>query len=72
MERTNNYLSIAFEHGQKPEGASYGYIILPNASSSETAAYVASEHIEIIKQSDGIHAVKDYASAQVAMNFFKA
>ncbi|WP_302557800.1 polysaccharide lyase family 8 super-sandwich domain-containing protein [Holdemania filiformis] len=71
-ERTNNFLSLAVQHGQKPTDSQYAYIVLPNASQEETAGYAADEHIQIIKQEGGVHAVKDLASGQIAMNFFTA
>ncbi|WP_303016090.1 polysaccharide lyase family 8 super-sandwich domain-containing protein [Holdemania massiliensis] len=71
-ERTNNFLSLAVQHGQKPTDSQYAYIVLPQASQEETASYRADEHIAIIKQEGGIHALKDLASGQIAMNFFTA
>lgn len=71
-ERTNNFLSLAVQHGQKPTDSQYAYIVLPQASQEETASYKAADHIQIIKQEGGIHALKDLASGQIAMNFFTA
>ncbi|WP_173011396.1 polysaccharide lyase family 8 super-sandwich domain-containing protein [Holdemania massiliensis] len=71
-ERTNNFLSLAVQHGQKPTDSQYAYIVLPQASQEETASYRADEHIAIIKQEGGVHALKDLASGQIAMNFFVA
>lgn len=71
-ERTNNFLSLAVQHGQKPTDSQYAYVVLPQASQEETASYKASDHIQIIKQEGGIHALKDLASGQIAMNFFTA
>ncbi|MCH1939411.1 polysaccharide lyase family 8 super-sandwich domain-containing protein [Holdemania massiliensis] len=71
-ERTNNFLSLAVQHGQKPTDSQYAYIVLPQVSQEETASYRADEHIAIIKQEGGVHALKDLASGQIAMNFFVA
>ncbi len=52
------YLQITAQHGATPDGASYDYTILPLATKEETETYAKNPEINIIEQSENIHAIK--------------
>lgn len=53
------FLEAWISHGKSPNGESYAYVYLPEASASETLAYQQTPDIEIIEQSETVHAVKE-------------
>ena len=69
---TNSFITIYLEHGTNPEGASYQYVILPGKSEEETAAYSASPDVEILANTETIHAVRETTLDITAANFFAA
>lgn len=52
------YLTLKLEHGEKPDNAQYGYVILPDKTLEETRAYAAAPDFEIVEQSDKMHAIR--------------
>lgn len=73
-EVTNNYsfLKVVAEHGLNANNETYGYTILPLATAEETAAWAANPDIEIIEQSNTMHAVRQKSTGVVMANIFKA
>ncbi|MFC4099872.1 polysaccharide lyase family 8 super-sandwich domain-containing protein [Paenibacillus xanthanilyticus] len=67
---TNRFLSLAFNHGNNPSGATYAYAILPGKSASDMAAYAANPDIAVLENSTAAHAVRDSASGTVGANFW--
>ncbi|MFB9327356.1 polysaccharide lyase family 8 super-sandwich domain-containing protein [Paenibacillus aurantiacus] len=67
---TNRFLSLAFDHGNNPNGATYAYVILPNKTASATAAYAAAPDISVLENTTSAHAVRDAASGTVGANFW--
>ncbi|MHA6480558.1 polysaccharide lyase family 8 super-sandwich domain-containing protein [Paenibacillus sp. strain BS8-2] len=67
---TNNFLSLAFEHGAQPANGSYSYVLLPNKDAAATAAYAANPDIVILENSTEAQAVKDTALNAVGANFW--
>ena len=45
---TREYFSLWFDHGRNPSDAAYAYILLPNRSAAQTAAYSAAPDAEIL------------------------
>ncbi|AFC31656.1 putative xanthan lyase XalB [Paenibacillus mucilaginosus 3016] len=69
-EHTRNYLSLWFDHGTNPAGASYQYVLLPNKSASQTASYAASPDIRVLANNSAVHAVHESGSGTTAALFW--
>ena len=73
-ENVNNYsfLKVVAEHGSNANNETYGYTILPIATAEETAAWAENPDIEIVEQSNTMHAVRQKSTGIVMANIFKA
>ncbi|HTJ71665.1 MAG TPA: polysaccharide lyase family 8 super-sandwich domain-containing protein [Actinospica sp.] len=69
---TRPYLSIAFNHGTDPSGATYSYVVLPNATETETAAYAASPSVSVVSNTATVQAITDSSLGVTMANFFAA
>lgn len=68
----NAFLEIITEHGKSPKNAAYAYVYLPEATDAETAAYSASPDIEILAQTDKVHAVRENKLGVTGYVFYEA
>ncbi|MCC8145877.1 MAG: polysaccharide lyase beta-sandwich domain-containing protein, partial [Bacteroidales bacterium] len=68
--RTNNFVTFWFEHGNAPQNESYSYVLLPGKSKEEIENYKDNPDIEILKQDDAIHAVRENGLGITAINFW--
>lgn len=50
--------TLWFDHGAKPQGAGYQYIVVPSAEAADLEAYERSSPIEILKNSEAVQAVR--------------
>lgn len=64
---TRRYVSLWLEHAQH---GSYGYLLLPGATVSKTAAEAASPSVAVIANSAEVQAIRDVASGETLANFF--
>lgn len=64
------YFTLKIEHGESPQNAAYGYVILPDKTLDETKAYAAQQDFEILEQSEKMHAIK-LNSGIVMANIFE-
>ncbi len=73
-EVMNNYsfLKVVAEHGANALNGSYGYTILPIATAEETKAWAENPDVEIIEQTNTMHAVRQKSTGVVMANIFKA
>lgn len=69
---TNTYISIAFEHGPKPENASYSYILLPGKDEADMEAYAKDCKVRILSNTEKLQAVFDGVTGLQGMNFWHA
>lgn len=69
---TRNYLNLWFDHGVNPSGATYAYVLLPNQTNSQVAAYAASPDIQILENSPQAQAVREHSLGLTAVNFWNA
>jgi hyaluronate lyase len=69
---SRNYLTLWLDHGPNPSGASYAYILLPNATAEETAVYASAPEVEVLENSDEAQAVREKALGITAVNFWTA
>jgi hyaluronate lyase len=69
---TRPYLSIAFDHGANPTDATYSYVILPNFTEAQTAAYAANPTVSVIANEPTLQAITDSTLGVTMANFFAA
>ena len=67
---TDSYLTLWFNHGVKPTNATYAYVILPNYTASNMAAYAASPDMVVLTNTATIQAASKPALGVVAANFW--
>ncbi|TFW16805.1 polysaccharide lyase family 8 super-sandwich domain-containing protein [Duganella callida] len=58
---SNNYLSLALQHGANPTAGVYSYVLLPNRSAAQTAAYAAAPTVSVLERSTSASAAADSA-----------
>lgn len=68
--QTRNYMTMWYEHGSNPVNAEYKYVLLPDYSTSQVAAYNQNPQIEILANNADIQAVKETTLNIVAANFW--
>ncbi|GAA1964253.1 polysaccharide lyase 8 family protein [Catenulispora subtropica] len=69
---TRPYLSIAFNHGANPAGATYSYVVLPGATPAQTAAYAASPEVGVLSNTASVQAITHAGLGVTMANFFAA
>lgn len=67
---TRNYLMLWIDHGANPAGATYDYVLLPNKSADEVAAYAANPDISILENSAEAQGVFESSLSIEAVNFW--
>lgn len=60
--KTNRHMTLNISHGSNPTNANYAYIVLPNATETETAAYAQNQDVSILANTSQLMAVYDTAS----------
>mgnify|MGYP003289766137 CR=1 FL=1 len=72
-EIMNNYafVKVVAEHGANVKEDTYGYTILPIATAEETKAWAENPGVEIIEQTNTMHAVRQKSTGVVMANIFK-
>lgn len=68
--QTRNYLTMWFNHGNNPVDQGYSYVLLPNKTTSQVAAYAANPNIKIIENSPDAQAVQETTLGLTAVNFW--
>ena len=69
--RMNSFVTFWFDHGVKPADEKYSYVVLPGKNAEETEAYNENPDVEILCQTDSIHAVKEHKLNITGINFFE-
>lgn len=69
---TRNYASIAFEHGNNPQAASYEYVLLPGKTAAQTQAYSEQSAIKVLSNTSTVQAVSNMQLGITAANFWSA
>jgi len=67
---TDDYLTLWFNHGNHPTNASYAYVVLPNYTAANMAAYAASPDMVVITNTTTVQAASKPAAGLVAANFW--
>jgi hyaluronate lyase len=68
---TNNFATLWFDHGSNPSGAGYSYILLPNQTAAQTAAYAASSDVVVLENTFAAHVVREQSLGITAANFWE-
>lgn len=69
-EITEPYADLFIHHGVNPVSGTYEYVILPNKTQEETAAYAAAKDYTVVALTDTLHAVYDHTLHVLAINNF--
>jgi hypothetical protein len=69
---TRPYLSIAFNHGANPAGATYSYVVLPGATPAQTTAYAAQPAVKVLSNTTTAQAITHAGLGLTMANFFAA
>lgn len=68
----NTFATFFIDHGVRPRAEGYAYVMLPGATAAETAAFAEASAVEILSQTDSLHAVLDRKRQILAANFWEA
>ena len=60
--KTNRHMTLNINHGVNPTNGNYAYIVLPNATETQTAAYAQNQDVSILANLSQLMAVYDTAS----------
>ena len=71
-ELTHNYATIAVEHGAKPQGESYSYVLLPGRSQEQMEQYAQENGIEVLSNTGALQAAADTKQGVMGLNFWQA
>src|SRR5699024_2228428 len=58
-------------HGVTPEDAGYAYVLLPNKSADETAAYSQEPDVNVLENSKDLQTVEESVLGLTAVNFWQ-
>ncbi len=67
---TRNFLTLWFDHGASPTGATYAYTILPGRSTEQTKAYAEKPGVEIVENSAKAQTVSSKELGVTGANFW--
>jgi hyaluronate lyase len=69
---TREYVTAVIPHGVDPADASYAYVVLPNASPAQTAAYAARPKIRVLANTTEAQVVAHPGAGVVMANLWQA
>ncbi|MEV4558112.1 polysaccharide lyase family 8 super-sandwich domain-containing protein [Kitasatospora sp. NPDC049285] len=69
---TRNYLSMWFDHGTNPTGASYSYQLMPGATAATAAARAANPNVTVLANTATVQAISVPSLGLTMANFFAA
>ncbi|MFD2330941.1 polysaccharide lyase family 8 super-sandwich domain-containing protein [Cohnella sp. GCM10020058] len=67
---SKNYVTLWLDHGANPVNEKYAYVLLPNKTASQTAAYSANPNTEILVNNPNTQAVKEKGLGIIGANFW--
>ncbi|GIT78758.1 hypothetical protein LLS1_04270 [Leifsonia sp. LS1] len=70
--QSHDAFTLYFDHGVKPTGAGYEYIVLPGATPAQTAAYAANPAVSILRNDSAVQAVHDPRVKRTMATFYQA
>lgn len=69
--QARHFLTLWLDHGSNPTNGSYAYVLLPNRSAAQVAAYGASPDIVIVENTARAQAVREQRLGLTAVNFWR-
>ena len=70
--KTHSFLELWVDHGSKPSGGTYSYVMLPEMTQAQTQAYSANPDISILSSNNTVHVVKEKTLGITGYVFWKA
>ena len=70
--KTHSFLELWVNHGSKPSGGTYSYVMLPEKTQSEVRSYASSPEVSILSNSTSVTVVKEKTLGITAYVFWKA
>ena len=70
-EAARNFLTLWLDHGINPSNAAYAYVLLPNQTAAQVAAYAVNPHITILENSTSRQGVREHRLGLTAINIWK-
>ena len=67
---TENFFTLGLDHGTNPQNAKYAYVILPNFNDEETEKYANNPGVNILSNTEDVHAVEHVTLGLKGFNFF--
>jgi len=67
---TRDVFSLWFDHGRSPSGQSYAYVLLPNASPSQTQSYANNPTVRVVSNTAAQQAVRNDALGIAGIVFY--
>ncbi|NJD01268.1 MAG: DNRLRE domain-containing protein [Ruminiclostridium sp.] len=71
IKHVNNFLTLWYDHGTDPNNGTYSYVLLPTMTSTQVSTYAGSPEISIVKQTTGVHAIKETTLNIMGASFFE-
>ncbi len=68
---TDNYLTAVDSHGASPSAGSYQYVLLPNYTAAQVAAYAAAPVSSVLENDTNVSAVRDAALGATGAVFWQ-
>lgn len=68
---TASYMTLWIDHGTDPQDGAYAYVLLPNRSREQVAAYARQPDITVLENSGEAHAVRENKLNVIGVNFWK-
>ncbi|GAA0685760.1 polysaccharide lyase 8 family protein [Kitasatospora atroaurantiaca] len=69
---TRNYISMWFDHGTDPAGASYSYQLMPGATAATAAARAAGPNVTVLANTSAVQAISVPSLGLTMANLFAA
>ncbi len=69
--KATSFFELWIDHGVDPQGGTYSYVLLPNKSADETAAYAQNPNIEVLVNTPEIQAVRAKQQGVTGYVFWK-
>jgi hypothetical protein len=67
---TRSYQRLWFEHGTRPAGDTYAYVLLPGMTAAETERYAGDSSIQVLSNTPEVQAVREGSMGIVGANFW--
>lgn len=68
---SHDAFTLYFDHGVKPNGGGYEYVVLPGATPEQTASYAANPAVSILRNDTSVQAVHDPRVKRTMATFYQ-